>query len=957
MKENRKLITEGAQCALIDDLEYTSSNFAPALIVNDCSKGMKVFSQLQSELEKIGNEGGTFWFSVAFITYGGINPLLGTFDRLKKLGIKGKILTSNYLNFSEPKALEVLREFDNIEVKVYESNFHVKGYMFKGLTTSTFFIGSSNLTNQALSTNQEWNVKLTGYESGALLKSLDECFVELWNDATNITDEWLFNYYQVFKDRIKERDIVKQIDFDKKIFKPNKMQEEALQSLKDLRKKGANKAILISATGTGKTILVAFDVKEYKPKRFLFLAHREQLLTQAEESFKEVIGNNINSGILSGSKKNYDNKYLFSTMNMMAKDSVQKKFSPDSFDYIIIDEAHRAAANSYKAILSYFTPKFLFGMTATPNRTDAKEVLSLFDYNIALRVNLQRAMKEDLLCPFHYFGISEIFINGSLLSEDECSINHLVDDERVRNIIQKIKYYGYSGDRVKGLVFCSRVDEANKLSGKFNDFGYRTVALSGSNSDKERYDAIRKLEEDNESLPQLDYIFTVDVFNEGVDIPSVNQIVLLRSTESSLIFIQQLGRGLRKFYNKEFVVVLDFIGNYKNNYNIPIALYGDRTCNKESIRKTITDGSRFLPGSSTIFFDEVSKQQIFKAIDNGEIGGRKDIKSAYLTLKNEINRIPSFNEFRRSSRVEMNKVFEEYGSYYSLMKACEKEFFPYVISENEFWALDYLSKKIGNGKDFNLIMLLKYLVNDGEEYPPINDVMRDTIYKILTHSYSTVSKTKKSLLKHKACVLAENKNGKIVRNNILIKYLENESFIMAVNEIIDFATDTYWSKYSKIYKSSNMTLFESYSYFEVCELLNWDRDESATIGGYKYNLKTNTLPVFINYNKDDEAIDYNDTFLSEDTFQAHSKKQRKIGIGEPDWEHIYKARENGTKIYLFVRKSKEIVGAKNFFFLGEILPIGEARMEKVDGKDAFKIIYKLQTPVRKDLFEYFTIAD
>lgn len=761
MEVSKNIITESAQSALIDDNSYSSSYFSPSLIVNDSSKGMKVFSQLQSELEKIADEGGTFWFSVAFITYGGINPLLGTFDKLRERNIKGKILTSNYLNFSEPRALDVLRKFENLEVRVYESNFHIKGYMFQGLKTSTFFIGSSNLTSQALSTNQEWNVRLTGYESGALLKSLDESFSTLWNDGTRITDEWLFNYYQVFNRRIKERDVEKQIDFDKKVFTPNKMQDEALKSLKDLRIKGENKAILISATGTGKTILVAFDVKEYNPKRLLFLAHREQLLVQAEESFRAILGSDIDTGILSGTNKNYNNKYLFSTMNMMGKNEIQSKFSRDAFDYIVIDEAHRSAAHSYESIINYFKPKFLFGMTATPNRTDSKEILSNFDYNIALRINLQRAMKEDLLCPFHYFGISEIKINGELLSDKTNKINYLTDEERIKNIIEKMDFYGYSGDRVKGLIFCSRVEESEKLSLLFNDRGYKTKALSGKNSDLERLDAISKLEEDNVLLPHLDYIFTVDVFNEGVDIPSVNQIVLLRSTESSVVFIQQLGRGLRKFYNKEFVVVLDFIGNYEKNYNIPIALYGDRTCNKEIIRKTVSDGSRYLPGASTVYFDEISKEQIYKSIDQGKIGSKKDIMDSYLTLKNEINNIPTFDEFSKSASVEMIRVFEEYGSYYTLVLACEKSNSPFNLSTEELNALDYLSVKVGKGKDFNLITLLKYLV-DYEEYPPINSITIETGYKILAHIYANVQNSEKAQKRHKDCILAQKDNGRII---------------------------------------------------------------------------------------------------------------------------------------------------------------------------------------------------
>ena len=955
MDIGEKLITESVQSALIDGDVYSSTSFSPTLIVNDSSKGMKVFSQLESELNDIAEIGGTFWFSVAFITYGGINPLLGTFDKLKRKGIKGKILTSNYLNFSEPRALDVLRKFDNLEVKVYESNFHIKGYMFKNPSTSTFFIGSSNLTNQALFTNQEWNVKLSGYESGALLKSIDESFLQLWSDATEITDEWLFNYYNIYEREQKNRQLQRQIDFDKKVFTPNTMQQEALKSLRDLRTEGKDKAILISATGSGKTIMAAFDVKEYNPKRLLFLAHREQLLNQAQESFKEILGHDIDSGILSGSRKNFDKKYLFATMNMMANKEIQSRFRPDAFDYIIIDEAHRSAAKSYQSILSYFNPKFLFGMTATPNRTDAKEVLSIFDYNIALRISLQMAMKQDLLCPFHYFGVSEIYVDDKLL-DDNTAINHLDDDERVKNIIDKMEYYGYSGDRVKGLVFCSRVNEARKLSEKFNSRGYRTVALSGQNSDESRSRAISKLEEDDDRKPQLDYIFTVDVFNEGVDIPSVNQIILLRPTQSAIIFVQQLGRGLRKFYNKEFVVVLDFIGNYEVNYNIPIALYGDRTCNKEVIRKTVTDGSRFLPGSSTIYFDDVSKQQIFKAIDKGRIGGKKDIKDAYNALKIEINKVPSFNEFKRSSRVEMNKVFEEYGSYYTLVKICEKKDFTYELDEKQLVALDYISKRVGMGKNYNTIALLNYLVND-TDFPPINETTLETCFKILSHSFSTVTKSVKSLIKHNACILVEKKEGKIVRSNQLNEYLQSSDFVTAINEIIEFADDRFKTKYQNSYYKSNMKLFESYSYCEVCEMLNWDKDESATINGYKYDKKTNTLPVFINYDKNGTEINYNDKFLNEDTLQAHSKKKRRIGVGNPDWEHIYLSDKYYTDIYLFVRKSKKISNAKNFFFLGKIKPIGEAKGEKVDGEDVFKIIYKLKTPVRKDLYEYFTMAD
>ncbi|MBK5201138.1 MAG: DUF3427 domain-containing protein [Spirochaetaceae bacterium] len=958
MAKYEDLITDASRYALLNDELVCNTYFSPTLITNDSKNGIKVFSEIEAELQKLIKHGGTFWFSVAFITYGGVNSLLGILNELEINNIQGQILTSDYLNFSEPRALEALKSFSNLEVRVDESNFHIKGYMFKGLETSTFFVGSSNLTNQALSTNKEWNIRLTGVESGALLKSLDEYYYALWNTAVVVDDYWLEKYSEVYKKRNSKLHEIKIIDFDNKVYQPNSMQLEALKSLAELRINGESKAILISATGTGKTILAAFDVKAYKPKRLLFLAHREQLLLQAEESFIEVMKYAPEeSGILSGTQKNYDKQYLFSTMNMMAKEEVQMKFEPDSFDYIIIDEAHRSASNSYQSILNYFKPKFLFGMTATPNRTDAKEIISQFDYNIALRISLQNAMEEDLLCPFHYFGISEIYIDGELLSDKEDFSKYLSIDQRVNNIIQKIEFYGYSGDRVKGLIFCSRVEEAKDLSDKFNHRGYKTLSLSSENSNEMRLSAIQRLEKENKIDDYLDYIFTVDLFNEGIDIPCVNQIVLLRPTKSAIIFMQQLGRGLRKYPDKEFVVVLDFIGNYDVNYNIPMALSGDRTCNKEVIRKTVTDGTRFLAGNSTIYFDEIAKKQIYKSIDNSKIGGITDIKEAYETLKNEIGHVPTFTEFNRSSNVEMIKIFDIVGSYYTLVKKCEKQNFFFNLEEPELQSLDYLSKRVGKGKDYNLLALLEYLVSDSEEFPPIDSLSLETCYKILTHSFSSLGKpTKKVMDKHNACIFATKDADKIVRSNQLENYLNNDDFKKAILELIKFAKNRHISKYKNIYRESKMTLFETYSYCEVCSALNWDSDQSATIGGYKYDSKTNTFPVFINYNKDEAAISYDDVFLNGDTFQALSKTN--APIGGKNWESIYKSKENGTKMYLFVRKQKNISNSKDFFFLGEISPIGEAKKETLEnGKNAFRIIYKLQTSVRKDIYEYLTLAD
>ena len=285
---------------------------------------------------------------------------------------------------------------------------------------------------------------------------------------------------------------------------------------------------------------------------------------------------------------------------------------PNDFDCIILDEAHHSSADSYQKIMRYFKPKLWLGMTATPDKRDDNEagrnIYEIFHYQIAYEIRLQQAMEENMLCPFHYFGISDISVvedktvkAGKLSTRD---FNQLVCDERVKHIIEQAEYYGYSGERVKGLVFCSRIEESKELSHKFNEAGYRTISLNGDASEEERAEAFERLAMDENDAAgdrqPLDYIFSVEILNEGVDIVEVNQVIMLRPTESPIVFIQQLGRGLRKAEGKEYVVILDFIGNYTNNFMIPVALSGDRTYNADTIRRYVISGNSTIPGASTI---------------------------------------------------------------------------------------------------------------------------------------------------------------------------------------------------------------------------------------------------------------------------------------------------------------------------------------------------------------------
>jgi len=344
--------------------------------------------------------------------------------------------------------------------------------------------------------------------------------------------------------------------------KPNKMQRSFIENFEKLCNQD-NKGLLISATGTGKTFAAAFAMKSINAKRLLFIVHREQIARQALETFKAIFGTSRSYGLLTGKEKNIEADFIFTTVQTMSKENIFKSFNDTHFGEIIIDEVHRAGADSYLRLMDYFKPTFYLGMTASPDRTDSFNIYELFNNNIVYEVRLKEAMENSLLCPFHYFGISDLEVDGKVI--DELSdFSNLVSSERVEHVISKINYYGYSGDRVKGLVFCSSKQEAKVLSEEFNRRGYNTTSLTGEDSQERREQEIAKLVANNGDM--LDYIFTVDIFNEGIDIPEVNQVIMLRPTQSSIIFIQQLGRGLRKSANKEFVVIIDFIANYKNNF-------------------------------------------------------------------------------------------------------------------------------------------------------------------------------------------------------------------------------------------------------------------------------------------------------------------------------------------------------------------------------------------------------
>ena len=972
--DNRELILSGVETAYLNSNINSSLAYKPQFISNNYKEGKKVITSIEYELLNCER----FDINVAFITESGITPLLQTLKELEKKGTPGRILTTDYLNFSEPKALRRLAEFKNIELKLYSTKeagkgLHAKAYIFNQQEIYRIIVGSSNMTQTAFSINNEWNAKVVSTENGEFTKEIINEFKLLWNSIHTYDFEDFIDIYETNYRIIKEqREIVKKSkisSLESYKLKPNSMQVDFINRLNKIYETGNDKALLISATGTGKTYASAFALRDLKAKKVLFLVHREQIAKQAMRSFKKIFGEIKTFGLLSGNSKEIECDYLFSTMQMMGKDEILHQFSPDEFDVIVIDEAHRIGANTYQNIMEYYKPSLLLGMTASPERTDNYDVYKAFDYNIACEIRLQQALEENMLCPFHYFGITDFELNGETIDDNIGlrDFNKLVSRERVDYIIKQIEYYGYYGDSVKGLVFCSSKKEAKTLSDLFNERGYRTLSLTGDDSQEKREAAIRRLVTDDES-EKIDYVFTVDIFNEGVDIPEINQVVMLRPTESPIVFVQQLGRGVRKADNKEYVVILDFIGNYKNNFMIPIALSGDRSYNKDNIRRFVSEGERIIPGVSTIHFDEISKTRIFEAIDVANFSDIKLIKDNYKNLKNKLGRIPYLADFDKYGEMDVLRIFDNssLGSYYKFLHKYEKDY-NVELSNKQDKIIEFISRKLASGKRIHELELLKLLLHKKDNLISelsnklkndynisISNAEKKSVINVLTNEFPSGS----GKTTYKECVFIEknvNDDEYHIDNNFE-RELENENFKAIFEELIDFGISRYKRDYSNRYKDTNLVIYQKYTYEDVCRLLNWERNEvPLNIGGYKYDRKTNTFPVFINYDKDDdisETIKYEDRFVDNSSLISISKSGRTHD--SEDVQNFLKSKERGIKVELFVRKNKDDKISKEFYYLGRINPTGDYKdfvMPNTNSK-AVEITWHLDTMVREDIYEY-----
>lgn len=591
---------------------------------------------------------------VSFLMESGVKLILEDLKDASERGANIRILTSDYLNITQPQALYLLKEIKNIDLRFYnvDKSFHPKSYIFENDEDCEIYIGSSNLSKGGLTTSIEWNYHFKKSGNPKDFNEFYNTFEDLFNNYSSIvTDDILRNYSKMWKkpkiDFSKysedENSLNKELrnshintDNINKI-EPKGAQIEALYSLNQIRNEGYDKGLVVAATGLGKTYLSAFDTKNYS--KVLFVAHREEILKQAAESFNTIYPDK-SIGFFYSKIKDTNTDLTFALVQTLGKDNYlnESYFKKDYFDYIIIDEFHHATAKNYNKIINYFKPKFLLGLTATPERLDNKDVFALCDYNIVYEIRLKEAINKGWLAPFRYYGIYDDTIDYSTITirngiYDEKNLEEKLMINKRADLVLK-HYLKYSPKRTIG--FCASRNHAEFMAKYFNEQNIASAAVySGEQREfsLNRTEAIDKLKKG-----ELNVLFTVDMFNEGIDIPSIDTVLFLRPTQSPTIFLQQLGRGLRKYKNKEYLTVLDFIGNYKKANLVPLLLSGELYDTK--IFRNSSPLELDYPEDCYIDFD-FELIDLFKEQAKNELKIKDKIYEEYLTIKSKINNRPT----------------------------------------------------------------------------------------------------------------------------------------------------------------------------------------------------------------------------------------------------------------------------------------------------------------------------
>ncbi len=883
----------------------------------------------------------SFDFSVSFIKKAGLVLLFKDIEAAVERGCKGRIITSTYQNFTDIESLKsfyaLMGRCSNFQCHLdYESfhgtdystlGYHSKGYLFEFDDHRELVIGSSNITRYALLKNIEWDVSVKDYfVNGAYDDALKE-FEEKWSATELLNAELIVKYAQRLSYAIERWDM--DYDLSASKIKPNYMQKKALKELNRYRAIGVNRALTIASAGSGKTYLAAFDALNFNPKRLLYIVYEGSILRKSLETFQEVFGKNVSYGIYSGTSKESDADFVFATNITMCK--TLELFSKNEFDYIIIDECHHATAETYKKIIGYFEPEFLLGLTATPERLDNQDVFELFDHNVPYELRLRDAIANDLVVPFKYFGIRDKLVDYGLTgNEERRMIAQIAKEDHCDFIAEQIEKHRPQG-KLKALAFCRNVTHARMMCEALGE-RYHTAYLTGRNDIGERVRSYNDLQNDGHNL---EILFTVDILNEGVDIPGVNMVLFLRPTESTTIFIQQLGRGLRKYTNKEYVTVLDFIGNsYKRSVQIAFAL-GSLSENfvmeKRLLASLVKDDFTALGLADygvEIHIDDLSKEEILEYIDKENFNALKYLKQDYFNFKKYIGsefyprHVDYINNDCAPDLIRFMSIKtrgKKNCSYYNFLRGIGEENLP-VFTEKQIDFINYLSGLLPLVR-VHEYQIVKLLIDGPKTYREIEMYLTETVQGFVPAE-----------LEHALTYLQfVEKDKDILRLSVPM----DDQLLEYVQDLIEYGLIRY------VIDNGNETGFKLWLNYRMdqVQLKLLKNPGNIMVGTYYYD---DYVVIFASLKKDLEEADkmnYKDKFLQPDLFQWESM----TNLPQSHLEKLMKS----TFAHVFIRK----MTTEN----GLVLPftyVGKGKMSNPRKTDGDNGTYLFDIHMENELPEY-----
>ncbi len=924
-------LKKGLYTSLIENDENVTSNYQMQLIDND--KQLMIDSLIQNLLEC-----QRFVFSVAFITKSGIALLKTTLLKLEAKAIPGTIICSDYLYFSEPDALSELNKFSNIELRInINQKMHEKGYFFIQKNTAKVIVGSSNLTQNALTVNKELNIEFPISNNSKMYYQLEKKLVKTYKEAIKYADisELYRNNYEI-NQQTKSQLVDPKIKLEQP--KPNTIQQVAINQLQKDYYQGKTRSLVISATGTGKTFLAAFAVKKFNPQKMLFIVHRQLIAQKALATFKQVMPER-KMQLYNSENQEITGDYLFTTIQTISRNHHLQKFNPNTFDYIIIDEVHHSGAKTYQKVIDYFTPKFLLGLSATPERSDDFNIYQLFNYNVSYELRLHEALKSELLVPFHYYGIADIVNHENKAKVTD--FKQLISKERAKHIWEKSQFYGHSGSTLHGLIFVSTIKEANELANNLNQLGAKAKVLSANDSEQSRQKVICQLEQ-----AIINYIITVDLFNEGIDIPCINQVVFLRRTSSSIVYIQQLGRGLRLNPNKEYLVVLDFIGNYDNDFLIPIALSGDKSFDKNKMLQFINNGTTLVPGASSIDFEEIAQKRILKHIAKVNLSQLSLIKQAYDQLYFKLGRIPLIYDFYQQKAIDPQLIFAnkkflsnvEFVEYFSKTSI--------EVAEINRKRLAFICQKFSPAKRIHEIAIIELLMQKACTALELNEYIENK-YHLSNQQLIT-----ENALMHLQILITQPMytNYEPIIEKIADKYyllVENKIFL---KDLVDYNINYYLDNFNH---QSTLVPYKLYKKQELLRLLLMKQGHGE-LSGYLFDHQQMKCVIYLNFDDMGAFGSFNNQIIDNNKLTWFSTKNRYL-TKNGQVTNEGKLKNGEYEIQIMARRNR----SQYYYYLGPVLNVLSAKETTITdsetGKKAPIVSYVFEImPIEPKLKQYLT---